>query len=407
MILYKIIRVLLFPFIYWFMPMIFPFLKKRIEFEAQNKFLNISGGNAEIAFQISSVGELEQVYTLIKMFVTDGACVEICFTSPSVENGCKRLQQDFPNQIRLFRYPLLSYLPWSHRNNPAYFLTASTICLVRYDFFPEVIELGKERSLILFAATSKSFKGSNFFKKIYYRWCYSHFAFFYTSLKSDYSALKKMGYSKISHLDWRIKRIQDRITIFEDTLLEKFSGYHFFKVLLSQYDKENRLILGSAWENDLSLLATDLKDKLVLIVPHDLKTSFGKNENYYHLNNHMNGEDWQNFLLLFKKNPRPIVLNISGILCELYSLCSHAYVGGGFGKSVHSLFEPFFSGCHVYCGPHVQRSTEYDFILQSNPNSKLIVSELSLKTLKQEANQVSLPSIDWEAEYKKFKSLCR
>ena len=169
MILYKIIRVLLFPFIYWFMPMIFPFLKKRIEFEAQNKFLNISGGNAEIAFQISSVGELEQVYALIKMFLRDGACVEICFTSPSVENGCKRLQQDFPNQIRLFRYPLLSYLPWSHRNNPAYFLTAPTICLVRYDFFPEVIELGKQRSLILFAATSKSFKGSNVFKKTYYR----------------------------------------------------------------------------------------------------------------------------------------------------------------------------------------------------------------------------------------------
>ncbi len=55
----------------------------------------------------------------------------------------------------------------------------------------------------------------------------------------------------------------------------------------------------------------------------------------------------------------------------------------------------------------MERSTEYDFILQNNPNNKLIVSELSLKTLKQEVSQANLPLIDWEEEYKNFKSLCR
>ena len=61
-------------------------------------------------------------------------------------------------------------------------------------------------------------------------------------------------------------------------------------------------------------------------------------------------------------------MNYKGILCELYPFFSHAYVGNGFGESVHSLMEPFLANCFVICGPKIQRSTEYDLISQSHPD---------------------------------------
>jgi 3-deoxy-D-manno-octulosonic-acid transferase len=40
-----------------------------------------------------------------------------------------------------------------------------------------------------------------------------------------------------------------------------------------------------------------------------------------------------------------------GFLAELYGSADWAYVGGGFGKSVHSLLEPAVHGIPIFCGP--------------------------------------------------------
>jgi 3-deoxy-D-manno-octulosonic-acid transferase len=63
-----------------------------------------------------------------------------------------------------------------------------------------------------------------------------------------------------------------------------------------------------------------------------------------------------------KTKPGIVILNMSGILCEIYSKFAFAYVGGGFERSIHSVLEPFLSGCEVFTGPKINRSTEYDFI---------------------------------------------
>ena len=43
----------------------------------------------------------------------------------------------------------------------------------------------------------------------------------------------------------------------------------------------------------------------------------------------------------------------------------HAFVGGGFGVSIHSVMEPFLAKSKVMCGPKVNRSTEFDMIKQA------------------------------------------
>jgi 3-deoxy-D-manno-octulosonic-acid transferase len=53
-----------------------------------------------------------------------------------------------------------------------------------------------------------------------------------------------------------------------------------------------------------------------------------------------------------------IVVLKKGILAELYDLDELAYVGGGYGKGVHSVWEPALAYLEVACGPRTKRSPE-------------------------------------------------
>ena len=52
------------------------------------------------------------------------------------------------------------------------------------------------------------------------------------------------------------------------------------------------------------------------------------------------------------------------------------FVGGGHGRSIHSVLEPYLAMANVFCGPKVHRSTEYDFILDNSPDFITIVFEI-------------------------------
>ncbi|MCL4304700.1 hypothetical protein KJZ99_02200 [bacterium] len=52
------------------------------------------------------------------------------------------------------------------------------------------------------------------------------------------------------------------------------------------------------------------------------------------------------------------VINRSGVLAELYQVGHLAYVGGGFGRGVHSVIEPMAHGLEVVCGPNMGVSRE-------------------------------------------------
>lgn len=62
-----------------------------------------------------------------------------------------------------------------------------------------------------------------------------------------------------------------------------------------------------------------------------------------------------------------VILQMGGILCELYSLFKASYVGGGYERSIHSVLEPFFSNNMVVTGPVIHRSTEFDLAFEIAP----------------------------------------
>ena len=54
----------------------------------------------------------------------------------------------------------------------------------------------------------------------------------------------------------------------------------------------------------------------------------------------------------FSKNV--ILIDELGLLAHIYSMGTHAYVGGGFKRGVHSVLEPAVYSCLIACGPNIE-----------------------------------------------------
>jgi 3-deoxy-D-manno-octulosonic-acid transferase len=103
--------------------------------------------------------------------------------------------------------------------------------------------------------------------------------------------------------------------------------------------------------------------------------------------------------LLTSSRPQVVVLNLKGVLCELYSVMGHAYVGGGFERSVHSVLEPFVAGCKILCGPKVHRSTEVEAIQSVAPLALTVIPDQTRLRTAYTDLIVSPPDLTLRAEW--------
>jgi 3-deoxy-D-manno-octulosonic-acid transferase len=63
-------------------------------------------------------------------------------------------------------------------------------------------------------------------------------------------------------------------------------------------------------------------------------------------------------LLLKKLKGNNIIVDKVGYLIALYRVGNIAYVGGGFGRGIHSIVEPAGYGLPIICGGNIQNSTD-------------------------------------------------
>ncbi len=115
---------------------------------------------------------------------------------------------------------------------------------------------------------------------------------------------------------------------------------------------------GSTWPADEKLLANSLqflphKSKLI-IVPHEI--------NKQHLR--QIASFFQEAVLLSNweqtenKDSRILIIDRMGILSRLYRYADIAYLGGGFGRSIHNVLEAVVYGIPVIFGPNYKKSLE-------------------------------------------------
>lgn len=360
-----------------------PALGRRIDFERKNlqeeacRSFKDDDLIADYCFEVSSEGELEQVRPLIEVYLQQQKRLEILFSSPSVESKCLKLAEQNRELLRLMRLPLASFAPFSFLffQSPWQWVSAPKIIFCRYDFFPELLSLrflGKK--LILLSAASKK---PSWFKEQ----AYAFFDIIVAANGSEEAFFKAMFPAKrIFSFDFRVPRIFDRVAKADQTL-EQVSILKDYLLFLDSNPGSDKLILGSAWVSDLAIFKNNnwesdlLSGKThVLLVPHSLSASsiLGLKAELRSLLPNVPLYEISSAVLfeaaVLAKEPGIVLLNTGGVLCELYTHFSFAYVGGGYERSIHSVLEPYLSGSQVACGPLVHRSTEYDFVKDLSPD---------------------------------------
>ncbi|MCF8238467.1 MAG: hypothetical protein K9I85_09955 [Saprospiraceae bacterium] len=127
------------------------------------------------------------------------------------------------------------------------------------------------------------------------------------------------------------------------------------------------MICGSVWDEDLDLLLPVLRSGLLsdwkwIFAPHDmaetridriLMASAAPSTRYTKREKAEPGAS------------RILVLDTIGQLNKVYRYGAIAYVGGGFGRSVHNLLEPAAYGQPVLFGPHHQKFPEAIGLIRS------------------------------------------
>lgn len=379
-------------FFYIFSPLIFascfilrfliPVIRKRWDLETAENNYSRDQIACKICFEVSSEGELEQVKPLIQKLLNANVPLEIIYCSGSVQKQVYAMCEKYPLLLRSKCLPVISFLPFG-KHNVSSWTGAATLVLCRYDFFPELIYLGMNKKFILVSATLKNKSywvarpGSLGFFVL--KHIYNLFDVIVAATEQDKEKLANLDLNQkiVGNFDFRILQIFSRLDQKEVTL-KKFKSSSLF-THLSKFPIEKRLILGSAWPEDLQLIKSSFfrqtivnEEAVIVIAPH--LVTFDSRIETVELLNSMGLSpvviDENNFLSVTSSEikARPIVLQVKGILCELYSYFGSAYVGGGFGRSIHSVLEPFVAGCKVYCGPKTHRSTEFDLVRELSAN---------------------------------------
>jgi 3-deoxy-D-manno-octulosonic-acid transferase len=340
-------------------------LEEREWFEKKNKFEALAHSfrernlTADLCFEFSSEGEYQQVAPLIEDALKEGKRLELVFFSPSVEKAIMQLASRYPEQIRYLRYPLVRFFPFVRWRSFTHWATAKRLIMVRYDLFPEFLLWGlkKENELVLLWFTFKKErtlgKAPSLWKRLFLK---ASGLVVYAGEKDSKigEELKVRG----ATFDFRIEQIRRRVLKRDEKLRQAFAPY---PALRERVRKEKSLILGNSWPSDLVLLEKLAPEVNLVIVPHRLneETIESMRQGLEKL-----GREVSVVNELTRELPqgRTLLINMKGILCELYSDFSHAYVGGGLEGSIHSVLEPIVAGSRlVSCGPRHHRSTEYDF----------------------------------------------
>ena len=355
--IWPVLSIFVFPLTY-----LVPFLIQRRLFE-QN--FDAAPVTSDVCFHVASYGELEQVLPLLEWYLLRQKNVQLIYTSPSVHGRVLKLKTTYPDHLWVLPLPLVIFFPWK-TNSPQRWIRSPLFFFCRYDFYPHLlwsVFKDRTRKVILLQAVAKS----SFIMQLLYRQFHLLTPATNNQRERFLQLPTKLNISPA--MDFRQLQIAKRLSLSAQVLSQYYPQFAF---------NAHRLVAGSVWPEDLICLNAFLKQARnyhsfqLLVFPHELKQ----------LNFWCQAfpQDYQVCLLSRDGIGSPsshqvIIVDIMGILCESYQLAPAAYVGGGFGKSVHSVLEPWMSGCQVFIGPEHQRSLEVEWVHEMAPQNLCCYSD--------------------------------
>lgn len=374
---------------------IFSLLSKRLrdrrKLEKDHGPLSLQSRKYSYWFHVSSEGELEQVMPLLRDLdkLISKREILLLYTSQSLLNKTKKVREEFAH-VDVCMVPLLKVF-WGGPGSLFSFENPEMFFMVRYDFFPELLFKGQFATRFILLSASLKGKMATFkrnkMKKIYYGSILRSFDEVYAAGPMDKERITTFFNENIPFIlkdhDFRhgqiIERQREKKAFMESHCQDSFTLW------LADSNLNERIIFGSIWPFEMSLFTKEFKEELkerrlkIFIAPH--KLSGPEWDQIESIVEEWREEGisvcrWTRYGIQGDSDAAVLLCQVPGLLCEIYPYFGHAFIGGGHGRSVHSLLEPFWGGGHIYCGPKTHRSTEYDYVEAKSPRHLHVVNEL-------------------------------
>ena len=308
-----------------------------------NKF---SKNDPVLWFHCASLGEFEQARPLIEEVKIKYTKHKILLTFFS--------SSGYDVQKKYELVDCVSYIPFDLKKDINLFLDQfdlKAIFLIKYEFWPELINQINKRKIKIYSISSIFRKKQVFFK--FYGFMYLNILkkithFFVQDIESknllNYHKFKNTKVIGDTRLD-RVLKIKNSI--------KKIKQISDFK------SSKTCIVFGSTWDEDHDLILkkiNSLKNIKIIIAPHkiDINTINQLTKklkiNYLKLSNYDSSKNSKSNLL---------IVDSIGLLSTIYSYADIAYVGGGMStRGLHNTMEPAVFKIPIVIGKNYQNFNE-------------------------------------------------
>ena len=297
-------------------------------------------------FHCASLGEFEQgrpiIENLKKSFPEN--FVLLTFYSPS---GYE-MRKDYSHA------DYIMYLPLDTRSNAEYFV--STVkplwaIFIKYEFWYHFLHTLNKHHIPTFLVAAVFRSNQIFFK--WYGGFFRQIPFFFTEIfvqnANSKDLLQEIGYTKTTVIgDTRIDRVREIANQAQtDQRILEFIG------------NRKVLIAGSTWPPEEKILLqwiekVNLNEWCLILAPHQVAPL-----HIQKIKNQFKQYRLITYSQLTERSASDILLiDTIGILSRLYQVGTLAFIGGGFGKSIHNILEPAAFGIPIIFGPNHHKFIE-------------------------------------------------
>ncbi len=300
-----------------------------------------------ILFHCASAGELQALKPFVSAFSPDQVKLAVSYFSPSAKRALEK--------ENLFSFADYSPID-SQADVQAYLdtLKPAVIAITKHDVWPNMVWAARDRGIPTFLMNGNFHAGS--LKQLpglsrLHHAVYSSFREIMVVSEEDAKNARKIVGNEVrvtvigdSRFDQVLRRIEQQVALpaeIESACLGR-----------------NVVVLGSTHADDEELtlpviakLAKEIQNLLALVVPHDPSPAAKRRIESLAARSGLALRDLGEGG--FSSADSAMLINRTGLLADLYRLGRVAYVGGGFGKGVHSVLEPLVYRLPVITGPHI------------------------------------------------------
>ncbi|MDP8240090.1 MAG: glycosyltransferase N-terminal domain-containing protein [Candidatus Hatepunaea meridiana] len=314
-----------------------------------------------VLLHVASYGEFEGIRPLIDRLNNTGKYrVAISFSSPSAAKTVSAKSE-------LWAY---GYLPNDYIYQQLKLfgrLDPRLILISKHDFWPNLLRAAKSLDIPVILINANFHSGSHRTLPVvrsFHRTFMKHLHAVWTVSETDakrVEPLLSIGTELLSVGDTRYDRVRQRA----------IKGKERFNNLRKALQPGPVMIAGSTWQQGEKIcwaaflsIVKELPEAKLVVVPHE-PTSEALNRNQAIASAN------QLKVCLFSKwdgkkiGEQVLLVDRMGVLADLYTVGWAAYVGGGFGKGIHSVIEPAAHGLPVMFGPNHHVSHEASLLLEA------------------------------------------